>query len=233
MTGLGLVTAALRLIGVVSSGETLQAEAATDGLAAANRMLGSLSNEKLAIHAITGETAFTLTAGDATVTMGTTGDITTRPQAIEAAVIRDGTSDYPVRMLTLEEFAAIPDKTVRATYPGALYDDCGYPRRTLTLYPTPAAAKQLVLFTLRELTQIATLNTALSFPPGYEEMLIYNLAVRLAPEYGKVIPAEVVEIARESKAVIKRQNHRENLLSVDSALTRGGRRYNIHTGGCS
>ena len=38
--------------------------------------------------------------------------------------------------------------------------------------------------------------------PGYEEALVYNGAIRLAPEYGKSAPGEIVIIAKESKANI-------------------------------
>ena len=79
-TARDLVSAALRKIGALGAGETATAEAATDGLSELNRMLGSWSNEGLLIHAITQESPQTLTAGDSTVTMGNSGDITSRPQ---------------------------------------------------------------------------------------------------------------------------------------------------------
>jgi hypothetical protein len=135
----------------------------------------------------------------------------------------------PVRLLTLEEYASIPDKTATATYPHSLYDDGGYPQRTIKLYPVPSAAHKLVLYTKRALTQIATLNTDVSFPPGYEEMCIYNLALRLAPEYGRPVSAEIAMVAQESKANIKRANHRPALLRCDDGLTGSGA-FNIYTG---
>lgn len=230
MTGRELISASLRLIGAIAPGETLAASEATDGLAALNRMIGTWSNEKLLINAITAETALTLTPGDGTITMGTAGDFTTRPQSIDAAMIRDSSTDNPVRLLTLAEYAAIPNKNVQSTYPTSLYDDGGYPLRTLTLYPVPSAAMQLVLYTFRAITSIATIDTSVSLPPGYEDALTYNLAMRLAPEYGKSTPSEVGMIAADSKAAIKRANHRPAYLSVDPALlTRS--RFNIYTGG--
>ena len=233
MTGRELVTAALRLIGAVAPGESLDAAEATDGLASINRMLDSWSNEGLTIHAVTGESPLTLTAGDASVTLGASGDITTRPMTIEKAVIRNGTTDYaPLRVMTASEYAAISDKSVQSI-PDSVYDDGGYPQRTLTLYPVPSSSSySLVLFAKRQLSQIATLDTDVSFPPGYERALIFNGACELAPEYGKAIPDYVFAAANDSKAVLKRANYKPGYLSIDDVpayARRGG--FDINTGG--
>lgn len=229
MTGRDLISASLRLIGAVAPGESIAAQEASDGLSTLNRMLGGWSNEGLLVHAITQESPLTLTAGDSTVTMGTSGDITTRPQEIVRAMIRDGSTDYPVRLLSVGEFASITNKAIQSSHPHSLYDDGGYPLRTLTLYPTPSAAKSLVLFTKRALTEIAGLTDSISLPPGYERALVHNLAVELAPEYGRPVPEAVAMVAMDSKAALKRANHRPSILKVDSALrVRGG--FNIETG---
>lgn len=222
MTGRDFVSASLRLIGAIAPGEAIEASEATDGLSALNRMIDSWSNEGLLIHAVTPEAAITLTPGDPTYTLGTSGDLTTRPMSIEAAVIRDGSTDYPIRIREAVEYAAISDKSAQSTIPTDVYDDGGYPHRTLTLYPVPSAAKSLILFTKRPLTSIATLDTSISLPPGYERALVYNGAIELAPEYGRAVSAEVAKVASESLASLMRTNHRPSYLSVDSALLGGG-----------
>lgn len=234
MTGRDLVSACLRLIGATAPGETPAASEATEGLAALNRMIDSWSTEGLLIYAVTEEAPLTLTAGDATVTLGTGGDITTRPMRIEKAFIRHNSIDYPItKFLTVDEYARIPDKSVQTPYPYELYDDGGYPQRTLKLYPTPSAGHQLILFTLRPLTSIATLDTVLSLPPGYERALVYNGAVELSPEYGRPADPAVVQIAVESKAGLKRANSRAVLLQCDPVPASFGRRstYDINSGG--
>lgn len=229
MTGRDLVTASLRLFGAVAPGESVAASEASDGLASINRMLDSWSNEGLIIHTITQETPLTLTVSDGTVTVGTSGDITTRPMSIEAAVIRDGSTDYPLNILSLEQYTAIANKSAEATYPTDLYDNGGYPQRTLYLYPVPSAAKQLVLWTKRALTQIATLDTSLSLPPGYERALVYNGAIELCAEYGREPSGAVVKVADESKASIKRANVKPGYLRADSGLLTTSS-FNIFTG---
>ncbi len=232
MTGRDWVSASLKKLGVLGAGESMDASQATEGLATLNQMLESWSLEGLVIHAITAETPLTLTAGDGTITLGAAGDITTRPISIEQAFIRDGTTDLPqLRILTAAEYAAIPDKSTQSTYPSCIYDDGGYPQRTITLYPVPSAAHSLVLFTKRQLTQIATLDTAISLPPGYERAMIYNGAIELAPDYSRTVSAEVAKIAEESKSAIKRANIKPVYMKCDAVPASGGGRYNIFTGG--
>lgn len=232
MTGRDLVTASLRLLGVVAPGESMAASEATEGLASLNRLISSWSNESLMIYARVRETPFTLTPGTATVTMGAAGNLTNRPQAIESATIQDAATgiETPVNLLTQAEYAAIVLKTQTSTYPTDLYDDGGYPLRTLTLYPVPSAAHKLVVYTARILTAVATLDTDISLPPGYERALTFNLAVEMSPEYGKPVPDVVMMTATESKALIKRMNHKPGMLLGDPALARGDS-YNIYTGG--
>lgn len=234
MTGRELVSAALKKIGALAPGESLAAQEASDGLAECNRMLGSWSTERLLVYARNRETPFTLTASDASVTIGSSGDINvSRPQSIDQATIQDASTSIesaPLRLLTESEYAAIPDKTTQATYPTALYDDGGHPLRTLTLWPVPSAAHKLVLYTLRPLSSISTLDTTISLPPGYEDALVYNLAVRLAPEYGRPIAADLVALAMETKGNIQRANQRVHLLRVDALPVSGAGSFDIYSG---
>lgn len=233
MTGRDLVSASLRLIGALAPGESLASSEATDGLSALNRMLSSWSTEELLIYARVRE-EFTLTPSTASYTLGTGGDFsTTRPLRIDEALLRDETQtpavEYPVRILSLAEWASIRLKGVSYDRVTALYAEGTYPLETLNLYPMPSAAHKLVLWSWKPLTEVSTLDTAVAFPPGYEEALVYGLALRLTPEYGKAVPDAVAIVAVEAKANIKRMNHRPQYLRVDEALiSEGG--FNILTG---
>lgn len=235
MTGRDLVTASLRLIGAVAPGESLASQEATDGLAALNRMIGSWSNESLLIHAQVRE-EFTLTANDQNYTMGSSGNFnTSRPIKINAATIEDQTSspmiEVPLIIIrTSSEWAQIITKEATSAIPNYLFVEGTFPLETLNLYPMPTVAHKLVIYSDKPLTSIATIDTSVSLPPGYDEALIYNLAIRLSPEYGRSATAEIALIATESKAVIKRTNEKASLLTVDSALVpRGG--FDIYSGG--
>lgn len=235
MTGRDLITASMRKIGAKASGESMEASEATEGLAALNQMISSWSTESLLINAKV-RRVHTLTTGDQQYTVGASGaDFTApRPLRVVEALIRDESVspaiEYPsLRILSLAEWAAIVIKELGNSIPTDIYLEGTYPLETFNLYPKPSAGLKLVLWSWEPLTEIATLDTAISFPPGYEEALIYNFAIRLAPEYGKTIPAEVASVANDSKANIKRMNHRPRYLQVDAALVPRGR-FNILTG---
>lgn len=234
MTGSDLVSASLRLIGALAPGEPLGSQEATDGLAVLNRMLGSWSNEKLLVNALVRE-ELTLTANDQSYTMGSSGNLnTTRAIQIERATIEvqanSPMTESPLRIIrTASEWAAIVSKESTAEVPTHLFIEGTFPLETLNLYPMPTVANKLVLYSRKALTEIATISTSVSLPVGYDRALVFNLALDLAPEYGRTSAQEVVMAAMESKAAIKRTNEKPSLLTVDSALRSSGE-FNINTG---
>jgi hypothetical protein len=234
MTGRDLITGSLRLIGAVAPGEGLDAAEAVDGLSALNSLIDSLSNESLLIYAVTREASITLVAGTSGYTLGTSGDLANRPMSIESALLRVTNQtpalELPIKMLSQSEWASINLKGIQSDYPLYAYEDGGYPLRTVNLYPVPSAAYELVLFTKRPLTQIATIDDVISLPPGYERMLRYNLAIDLAPEYGRPVSQEVDRTASESKASLKRTNYKPNYLRINDVPSDHKSSFNILTG---
>lgn len=229
-----LIKGSLRLLGVIGQGESPSAAEQTDGLNALNEMLSSWSNERLLAYSRVRE-EFTLTSGQGSRTIGTTGNfVTSRPQEIEQATIEDQsaspTAEYPLQILSLAEWAGIIQKDSTADVPTKLYYEPTNPNGTLYLWPVPSAANKIVLYSRKPLSALAITDT-LAFPPGWEEALRYNLAVKLAPEYGVAPALEVKEIALTSRAAIEGTNNQQlNLMRVDAALLRGGSGFNIILG---
>lgn len=100
------------------------------------------------------------------------------------------------------------------------------------LWPTPnTTIHDFVLYRADQIKGFAGLDTNYDFPPGYQDALEYNLAVRLAIPYGKLITPELRQMADDSLALIKRQNYKLSDLAVDPALTNSHMGwYNIQTG---
>lgn len=221
-TARDIVVGALRLLGASASGEALGAAEATDGLSAFNDMLDSWSTEKLLIPNKVRE-VFALIAGQSAYTIGTGGNFnTSRPTEVENALLQVTSSspalEIPMKILTKDQYAGILLKTLQSTYPLYLYAEGTFPLETINVWPVPSGADNIVLYSSKQLANLTDINTALSLPPGYNRALRFNLAIELAPEYGKAASAEIVEIASQSKANIKRMNSKKKYLQVDEAL---------------
>ena len=230
-TFLNLLRTAMRQTGAIESGETPTADEQTDGLTAANRMLDAWNAERLICYSIQ-RTTHTLIASTNPHTIGSAGNINTdRPVAIENAglIVAGETLEHEIEVLhSMEQYASITDKTQASSIPNVLFYDPAFALGRIYLYPVPNAANTLVLYRWTPLTSIAAVGTNITYPPGYEEAFVSNLAIRLAAEGLGAARQEIIMLARESLARIKTRNVRMPIMK--SNYTGGNRgNYNIRT----
>ena len=187
-----LISRSLRLLGVVGQGRrTLSANEASDGLEALNSMLESFSLERMMIYQILEEN-FPITAGTADYTIGSGGTFnTTRPVKVDGAFIRDNGIDFPMLVIDHDAYDSVPLKTATAR-PQYLYFDAQYPLAYIRLLYTPDASYTLYINSWKQLQRFTDGTTALALPPGYERMIVYNLAIELNPVFGTELPESVV-----------------------------------------
>jgi hypothetical protein len=211
MTVLQLIKSALRAIGQLGPGRSPGPSETADAVFVFNRMLEAFSVERLAVYRIE-RTVYTLTSGEGVYTIG---DISARPVRVErAAMLADG-SERQIDLLSYERWSAGRD--------GVWYDPSS-PEGQLQIRPTPDGTQELVLYTWAQLTQVADETATLEFPPGYAEMLTYQLALRLGAEWGKPARPDVVGLAADALARVKSLNtHPAPEMVCDPALVgRGG-----------
>jgi hypothetical protein len=209
-----VIRGSMRLIGAVDPGEELTADEASDGLELLNEMLESWSTERLSVYQILQEN-FTLVAGTASYTIGSGATFnTTRPLNILSGFIRYSSVDYPLAILTREEYDRIALKTT-SYLPESLYYQPSVANGTIYLYGVPDYAYTLYIDSTKQLQSFTALTTTIVLPPGYKRAIRYALALEIAPEYNRKVPDAVLAIARESKAAIKRLNSRTPKLRLD------------------
>src|SRR5690606_3759960 len=107
MTAREMIASAVRLGGVLASGETQSAREATDALTVLNQMLSSWSNENLTVYQMVRE-EFTFTPNTATYTWGTGGTFNSaRPVEVIKANLEllSGPQEIPLKILTTREYA--------------------------------------------------------------------------------------------------------------------------------
>ena len=80
------------------------------------------------------------------------------------------------------------------------------------------------------LSQPATLNTTLNFPPGYLRAFRYNLACEIAPEFGVEPSSQVRRIAMYSKRDLKRINNPGDVMALPYSIVGTRQRFNIFAG---
>ena len=197
-----------RLIGVLASGETLSGNEVADGLVILQQMVDEWQNERLDIFTININT-FPLTPGTQTYTLGTSGVFNIpRPTRIERMSIQSLLNpaqplELPLEMLSDAGWQAIPVKNISSSLPTLVYDDGAFPLRNLNFWCIPTIAVNTLIYSWQPLTTFPDLTTDITFPPGYLKAIRYNLAVDLAPEFGRPVPPEVMMQAMSSKEKIK------------------------------
>lgn len=235
MTANDVINGALRLLGILASGETSGANEANDGLISLNDMIDTWSNEKLLIYEEAYET-FALNAGQQSYQWGTgAADFNSpRPQKLRDVnwqqVSPTTTLELPVEILNLDQWAAISIKQISSNIPTRCWLEMTYPNATLWVWPQPSVSGNLVIWSWKQLTDIALLTTTLTLPPGYTRALRYNLALELAPEYGRQVDPLVEAHAIESKAALKVMNSKILLMGCDPATLNKRSTWNWYTG---
>lgn len=226
-----MIVHALQMIGEKEISATLSSAEEMSYLAKLNMMMESWSIDRLMIYQIIQE-SFALTTSTGTYTIGSGGAFnTTRPIKITNAFVRSGTTDYQLKIIPVDSYNMIPQKTVDGSYPTELYYDTGFASSlaTIYLYPEPSAGLTLYIDSWKQLQTFALISTTVVLPPGYELAIISNLAIFLSAGFRSVQP-EVIKIARDSLAAIQRLNAPVLIARLDPGLIPGGRRFNINVG---
>lgn len=213
MTGASVIQAALRMIGVIGEGETPSASESQDALTALNAMLDAWNNEKAKLYT-QAVASLSLTTATQAYTWGTGGTFNTaRPVRVDGAiaVVGDASENTPatdkvrIPIDLIQDgavWAAIRSQTAKNTFPEKVYVDGAFPLRNVKFWPVPTfaggTAPSVEFWIWTALTAFADLTTAYTLPPGYELAFKCNLAILLAPEYGRQVPQSVLFVAKNA-----------------------------------
>jgi len=228
-----IINGSLRLLGVLAEGETPSAETSQDALRAMDQMIDSWNTERLSVFS-TQDQVFTWPSGQLSRTLGPSGDfVGNRPVLLDDATyfLDPGTGvSYGIKFINQQQYDGIAVKTVTSTFPQVIFVNMTYPDVEMFVYPRPTRDLEWHFISVEELTQPATLDTNLTFPPGYLRAFRYNLACELAPEFGVEPSPQVQRIAMTSKRNLKRINNPNDIMSMPYSLVATRQRYNIFAG---
>ena len=228
-----MILRSMRLTGEKGRDGTLSSDEQTQTLAEFQSFMESISIERLNCYTVT-QDSLALTASTASYTIGTGGAFNvTRPNRIEdPCFIRDNatSTDTALTLIGAETYGRLADKAAGYTVPAYLFYDQGFSATstgTLYLYPSPSDALTLYINSCKTLGPATlSLTTQILLPPGYQDFIESNFALRLAAG-GMTISPELAKMARETRAVVKALNAPDPVSYLDIG---GGRSRSILTG---
>ena len=216
MTGASVIASALAAIGVLGEGEVPSPSESTDALALLNALLDSWNTDTRKLYT-SSVVSLTLTTTTQLFTWGSAGTFNSaRPVKVDGAVvvIADAGSTTPTTdkvRIPLEliqdaaTWAAIRSQTAKNAFPEKVYVDGAFPLRNVRFWPVPTfggTAPSVEFWIWTVLAAFADLTTSYTLPPGYELAIKRNLAILLAPEYGRQASSELLASAAEALAGI-------------------------------
>jgi hypothetical protein len=196
-----LIHSSMRLIGVIAAGEMLETEELNDALVSLNQMLSSWNTEGASLvgrkH---------LVVNIAAPLNGYT--LPERPIKIEAASAAISGVENGIELVDAAGWEAIPipEKQMQSIFIRKLYCNYLYPTSTVYIWPVPRLPGTLEMWIYAPMTAFASLDSTIDLPPGYEAGLRFNLAVTLAPEYGRPIDQVALAGAQNFKASLVQLN---------------------------
>lgn len=237
-----IITTALRNLGVTSANSVPTAEDVDISMEAFNSLIDSLSNDILNIHTIN-PYRFPMNAGQQAYTVGPEFDVNgdptgadwviPRPMRIENAVLmvyapvdgdvigeNSGTLFLNLNLINYSQFAAITVRRLETNWPTAVYDNGGYPLRTLKFWPVPQDSLACELWLWEPLATYETLDQELNLPPGYERYFVLKLAKEIAPEFGAQWTQTLELKLKEAESAVRTLNQTPTF-AQQTALARG------------
>lgn len=210
-----LITASLRIIGVISQGQTPTSTMITEGAEALNMLVKAWEADGMPLWAIkqysitpvTGTTSYRIGMGQTVATP--------KPLRILSAYYHNSVSniDIPMTLLTRNEYNMLGNK-VTSGRPIQFYYDVQREYGDLFLFPTPdstVTGDTIVLVYQRPFEDFDASTDEPDFPQEWFQALKFGLAEVLAPEYG--VPLEnygyLRKVAKEYKDAALSNNTEE------------------------
>jgi hypothetical protein len=199
------VRRAMKKIGVLARSAVPTDAEYTDGIAELRSMLDTWRLEGLMIYSRSLR-SFSLLPGRASYTYGEGGNFDApRPTSIESATIRDDAGlAWPLAPITDVEYSRLYNRSTVAR-PTRFYFRPSYPIAEVR-FDTIPDGDNVEFAVMDELELPANPDEDIDFPPGYEDCIVYNLGLRLCPDFSVDVPRDVLALAGNFAALIKRKN---------------------------
>lgn len=177
-----LISGALRILGVITAGETPSSNQITTASEALNMLIKAWMNDGMALW-VTKEYTLTLVAGTSSYT-----PTVKMMRVIQAYNHNTSTeNDFPMRIITRDEYNRLGNKTSSGN-PVQLFHIPNRTDSTIKVYPVPTSTEAtnntIKIVYQKPYDDFDSATDEPEFPQEWFDALKFGLAHRLAPEYG-------------------------------------------------
>jgi hypothetical protein len=231
------IDGALRLIGVLAAGEEASSSEHNDALDRFNGMIDSFNIQNFTVSHLQEKVYHPPSVGwTSKITIGsdlTNTFVEVAPVSVQSAFFRDAAGvDFKMSPMGINEWSDMIWKNIVAP-PLKYYENYYGHNLALQFDVVPYASYTLHLICKLPYAGNYKPTDNIDWDYGFEEMLRYQLAVRLAAEYGVQIRQDVVILAESLMKNIKTKNISSKTLNVDIGLRQSNNRmgyYDIVSG---
>jgi len=222
-----LIEGSFRLIGVLASGESLDAAQGQDGLEVYSGILESWSTDNLLIAAQK-RLSFNVTSGTSSYILDNGTAIPEFIDRIALLKTESGqTIEYPVSLVTFDQYSLLSNRSFQGQYPNAVWVKKSDLETHLNFYPVPSVNIAIAVYFKTSFVPPTGLDDVLAFQKGVTRALKYELARELAIEYGKPADGRIEKMADQLKRNLRAYNAQELKSISDIYDLTGVQPYNI------
>lgn len=177
-----LIKDALILVGGLEDDEPADANQQAHALRALNRMVKAWGSKGLKAWCWN-ELTLTLVASTSSYTIGPSGTLVAdRPLRINNARKVISNNETEIRIVSREEYMLQPSKTSEGE-PVFVYYDPQLTNGVLYVWPTPNSTDQIKFSAQQPMDDFDAASNNPYFPSEWLDAIVYNLALRLCPQY--------------------------------------------------
>lgn len=198
---LNIINSALRVLGVLRSGDSVANDTAlqTDCLEALNLMIKNWQNYGLELWARETYTFSNLVAYQSTYRMTDSAYANVVPERIvQAYVTPQANVDVEVSVISMPEYWQLSNKQATGQPNQVAYN---FQATYGDVYVWPVPTTNNYAFTIvyhKPYDDFDSVTDTPDLPQRWFEPLKWNLAMRLAPEFGKTVSSEIMTLAKET-----------------------------------
>lgn len=231
-----LVFLALRELGIVSLGDSIEPDVTQEALLVLNTIRAEygITTKAYTVY----DKTYTADANKQNIRLGTSivdgpGEIPQRPSNISEVILIMGQPDIapnvPLTIKPFNEYRELPLTNIYAV-PSSCYIDMGMPYRRIWFYPGLSSGYSIRVIGSAYISEYEFISDPFIDPPEYFSLLYLSLAARLAPKYGQDVPAPLLAQLNSISKHIDQRSFANALTSMKNPLVGSGSGFNFLAG---